>query len=185
MELTSLVRAAKGSREQQVNWVTGDMGTCPLCLQAPASRDGPTGTGSSSQGRAGRAWSPVGFNAARTTRQGHRPSHPSPTASRDFHNCKKKPKNKPQAKNVINIRANCRVWAIPRPCSSHPDPAVPAWGCPGAPVGSSSTGAAPSPICSTRGLCIPPSLGSSKFFPNHLPTHKTFCAPLICVISLS
>lgn len=37
----------------------------------------------------------------------------------------------------------------------------------------------------TRGLCIPPSLGSSKFFPNHLPTHKTFCAPLICVISLS
>lgn len=52
MELTPLVRAAKGSREQQVNWGPGNsaaMGTCPLCLHAPASRDEPTEMGSTSK----------------------------------------------------------------------------------------------------------------------------------------
>lgn len=118
MELTSLVRAAKGSREQQVNSVTG--GSCPFCLQAPASRDGPTDMGNSSRGRPGGDSAPAGPDLARTRSQGwraqlpqgQRPSHPSLTASRNFLDCKKK--NKAQAKSVINIRANSKEFGQPQ-----------------------------------------------------------------------
>lgn len=90
MELTSLIRAAKGSREQQVNLGTGDtaaMGTCPFCLHPPASRDEPRKGEAVPRERPEGTGAPAAFNAARTTRQGWRPqvpSHPSLTASRDF-----------------------------------------------------------------------------------------------------
>lgn len=121
--------------------------------------------------------------------QGQRPSHPSLTASRNFLDCKKK-KNKAQAKSVINIRANSEEFGQPHGSAAPPRTSTASLEG----TGSSGGGTAPPPTPEllpaqsrgTRGSAfLPLFLGSSKFFPNHLPTHKTFCAPLICVISLS
>lgn len=195
MELTSLVRAAKGSREQQVDSVTGDSGHGnESLLPAPSCQPGRTQErGSSSKGRAGGHCSPCGSERCRDSETGLEatgtaPFSPLPYSIKGFFLTGKK-KKKAQAKTVINIRANSEVFG-----QSHGSAASTRTSTASLEV-TGSTGGIPAlhptpnllPAQSrgTRGLCIPPSLGSSKFFPNHLPTHKTFCAPLICVISLS
>lgn len=121
MELTSLVRAAKGSREQQVNSGTGEqqpLERVPSASMLLPVRMNPQKWGAVPREGLEGTEAPVGFDVARTgDRAGghryhtgqpavlHHPSHPSLTASKDSLNCKKRKKKSP-SKNVINIRAN-------------------------------------------------------------------------------
>lgn len=189
MELTSLVRAAKGSREQQVDWVTGDsMESVPPAGTSP-------GKGKQFQGKGPRALQPLRplmVPGQRDRAGGHRDHRdtallsPSLQHQGIFPNWKNK---KAQAKTVINTRANSEEFGQSQGSAASTRSSTASLEVTGSTGGITAPHPTPNLLPAqsrgTRGLCIPPSLGSSKFFPNHLPTHKTFCAPLICVISLS
>lgn len=192
MELTSLVRAAKGSREQQVNWVTGGHGNLSLLPPRSCQPGWTQGNGKQFQGQGWRGLEPLQvltLPGQRDRAGGHRSLRDTalltpPLQQRGVFLTAKIKKKKVQAKTVINIRANSEEFGQshqnqqcqPGGDREHRRDHGPA----------SKPRLLPAQSRGTRGSAfLPLFLGSSKFFPNHLPTHKTFCAHLICVISLS
>lgn len=196
MELTSLVRAAKGSREQQVKWVTGGHGNLSLLPPCSCQPGWTHGNGKQVQGQGWRGLEPLWvltLPGQRDMAGGHRYLRDTalltlPYSNRDFLNCKKK--HKVQAKTVINIRANSEEFGQSRGSAAPTRTSTASLEVTGSTGGITAPPPTPNLLPAqshgTRGSAfLPLFLGSSKFFPNHLPTHKTFCAPLICVISLS
>lgn len=112
MELTSLVRAAKGSREQQVNWVTGGHGNLSLLPPCSCQPGWTHGNGKQFQGQGWRGLEPLRvltLPGQRDRAGGHRYLRDTvlltlPLQQQGIFLTAKK--NKVQAKTVINTRAN-------------------------------------------------------------------------------
>lgn len=113
MELTSLVRAAKGSREQQVKWVTGGHGNLSLLPPCSCQPGWTHGNGKQFQGQGWRGLEPLWLltlPGQRDRAGGHRYLRDTalltPPLQQQGIFLTAKKKNKVQAKTVINSRAN-------------------------------------------------------------------------------